>query len=141
MTHRTLSQILAELTVLNIVFFSCIVVEWNSLQTSPSVRVFHKEGGTYLGKNLGGGLHIFFTKHRVQIPLFIANTHSLHDAKDPLPCCKIWYLFRRIVLSFSSLSFSRCLVFFVASLAHFFSRFFSLMCFIKLSSNPLSDCW
>ena len=44
MTHRTLSQILAELMVSNIAFFNRIVDEWNSLpnniRESNSIETF-----------------------------------------------------------------------------------------------------
>ena len=47
MTHRTLSQILAELMVLNLFIFNRIVDEWNSLpnhiRESNSIETFKKE--------------------------------------------------------------------------------------------------
>ena len=46
MTHRTLSLILAELMVSNLVFFNRIADEWNSLpnhiRESNSIEVFKK---------------------------------------------------------------------------------------------------
>ena len=55
MTHRTLSQILAELTVLNIVFFNRIVDEWNSLpnhiRESNSIKTFKKNVLSFIKDN------------------------------------------------------------------------------------------
>ena len=46
MTHRTLLQILVELTVLNIVFFNRVVDEWNGLpnhiRESNSIATFKR---------------------------------------------------------------------------------------------------
>ena len=108
-------------------------------QHSPSVRVFQEEGETYVYRTRCWWLHIFFTKHPVQISLFIANNHSLLDAKVPSPRCKIWYLFLGMVLSFSSLSFSRCPIFLVASSSHSFFTVTNLVVLDDVRWSPAAQ--
>ena len=55
MTHRTLFQILVELTVLNIVFFNRIVDEWNGLpnhiRESNGIATFKKNVLSFIKDN------------------------------------------------------------------------------------------
>ena len=55
MTHRTLFQILVELTVLNIVFFNRVVDEWNGLpnhiRESNSIATFKRNVLSFIKDN------------------------------------------------------------------------------------------
>ena len=67
MTHRTLFQILVELTVLNIVFFNRIVDEWNGLpnhiRESNSIATFKRNVLSFIkdNKNIYISICIYFS--------------------------------------------------------------------------------
>ena len=63
MTHRTLFQILVKLMVLNIVFFSRIVNEWNGLpnhiRESNSIATFKKNVLSFIKDNYNSYIFLF----------------------------------------------------------------------------------